>query len=202
MAAGEDGLTSADPDPDIRREAVERVKDHIDLAAGLDSAVTIGSLSGNLGSDSPERGTRRAVALACLEEVCKVVRASGITILLEPLNRYECDYINTVEDGLGVIDEVDAPNLKLLADTFHMNIEEVNIAASLRRAGPRIGHIHLVGTNRQAPEHGHMDLRGVLRELWRMEYTGYLSFEVLPLPNPRQAMEDGICTIKSILSEL
>jgi len=131
-----------------------------------------------------------------------VARASAITILLEPLNRYEYDYINTVEDGLRVIDEVGAPNLKLLADTFHMNIEEVNIAVSLRRAGSQLGHIHLVDTNRQAPGYGHLDLRGILRELWRMKYPGYLSLEVLPLPNPRQAMEDGICTIKSILSEL
>jgi len=70
MAAGQDGLTFADPDPEIRRMAVERVKEHIGLAGHLGSAVTIGLLSGRLGSDTQQRHVRRAAALACLEECC------------------------------------------------------------------------------------------------------------------------------------
>jgi len=202
MAAGEDGLTFADPDPEIRRRAVERVSEHIDLAADLDSAVTIGSLSGQLGSDMQQRPVRRAAALACLEKCCQIAAAVGVTILLEPINRYECDYMNTVEDALGVIKQIGAPNLKLLADTFHMNIEEADIAASLRRAGPNLGHVHLADSNRQAPSHGHLDVRGVLQALGDINYQEYLSFEVLPLPNPRQAAEDAIRTVRNILSDL
>ena len=202
MAAGEDGLTFSDLDPEIRRQAVERVKEHIDLAAYLDSGVTIGLLSGQLGSDEQQRPVRRAAALACLEECCQAGAEVGVSLFLEPLNRYECDYMNTVEEALGVIEQIGAPNLKLLADTFHMNIEEVDIARSFRRAGSNLGHVHLVDSNRQAPGHGHLDVRAVLQALRDIDYQGYLAFEVLPLPNPRQALKDAIRTVSDALLDV
>ncbi len=103
---------------------------------------------------------------------------------------------------MGVIREIGMSNLKLLADTFHMNIEEVDIAASLRRAAPALGHIHLADSNRQPPGYGHLDVRGVLQVLRDMDYQGYLSFEVLPLPNVRQATTDAVHTVKKIMSGL
>lgn len=202
MAAGEDGLTFSDPDIEIRRKAVERVKGHIDLAAEVGSAVTIGILSGKVGSDTEKRRINRAAALECLAQVCAMAQSAGVIILLEPLNRYECDYICTLEDGLGVITELDAPNLRLLADTFHENIEEADIAASLRAVAGYLGHVHLVDSNRQAPGHGHLDVRSVLSTLKEIGYEGYLSFEVLPLPDCRQALEDGLRLVKSIQAEI
>jgi sugar phosphate isomerase/epimerase len=202
MAAGEDGLTFPDPDPDIRRRAVERVKEHIALAAYLGSAVTIGSLNGRLGPDPQQRPVRRAYALDCLQECCQAAADAGVTLLLEALNRYECDYLNTLEDALDVVAQLGAANLKLLADTFHMNIEEVDIAASLRRAGPSLGHVHLVDSNRQAPGHGHLDVRSALQALSDVGYPDYVSFEVLPLPDPLQAAGDAIRTVRGMMQDL
>ncbi len=202
MAATLEGLTFSDPDPEIRRRAVTRIKEHIGLAAHLDSAVTIGSINGRLGNDPEKRRLRREGALDCLRECSKAAAEAGVTILLEPLNRYECDYLNTQEEGLRVIREIGVPSLKLLADTFHMNIEEANITASLRTVGPELRHVHLADTNRQAPGYGHLDVRGVLRVLREIGYEGYLSFEVLPLPTFRQAAEDAIHTVREILSKL
>ncbi|MEK7409564.1 MAG: sugar phosphate isomerase/epimerase family protein [Acidobacteriota bacterium] len=193
MAAAIDGLTFSDPDAEVRARSVERVRGHIELAAELGSAVTIGSLSGKVGSS----GARRSQALGCLDEVCRTAGPLGVTVLLEPLNRYECDYINTLADGAGVLAEIGAPNLKLLADTFHMNIEEVDLAASLMAAGSRLGHVHLADTNRQAPGHGHLNVAGVLQALAAIGYHGYLSFEVLPLPDPCRAIRDGIEAIRA-----
>lgn len=202
MAAAVDGLTFSNPDPAIRRQAVERVKEHINLAAFLGSAVTIGLLSGRLGSDAAQRPALREAALACLDECCRTAAGVGVTMLVEPLNRYECDYLNKVKDALEVIAQIGAPNLKLLADTFHMNIEEVDIAASLRQAGPNLGHVHLADSNRQAPGHGHLDIQSVLETLQQINYRGYLSFEVLPLPNARRATEDAIRTVKGALHRI
>jgi sugar phosphate isomerase/epimerase len=199
MAAGEDGLTFSDPDPDVRHKAVERIQEHIALAAYLDSAVTIGLIHGRLGSDSEQRPARRAAGLACLDECCRSALAYGVTLLLEPINRYETDYLNTIEETLDAIEEIGAPNLKLLADTFHMNVEEVDMAAALRRAGPRLGHVHLVDSNRQAPGYGHVDMRSILQALSGIHYQGYLSFEVLPLPESRQVARDAICFTRSLL---
>jgi sugar phosphate isomerase/epimerase len=89
-----------------------------------------------------------------------------------------------------------------LADTFHMNIEEAHITASLRTAGSELGHVHLADSNRQAPGYGHLDVHNVLGVLQEMGYRGYLSFEILPLPTFRQAAEDAIRTVKKILSKL
>jgi sugar phosphate isomerase/epimerase len=90
------------------------------------------------------------------------------------------------------------PNLKVLADTFHMNIEEVNLAASLRGAGEYLGHVHLVDSNRQAPGHGHLDLPAVVGALNDIGYAGFAAFECLPLPDTRTAASDGLAYVRSI----
>ena len=199
MAAGEEGLTFSDPNPDIRHKAVERIREHIALADYLHSAVTIGLIRGRLGNDAAQRPARRAVGLACVDACCRAAQACGVTLLLEPLNRYESDYLNTIEETLDAIEEIGAPNLKVLADTFHMNIEEVDMAAALRQAGSRLGHVHLVDSNRQAPSYGHLDIGSILQALSGIHYQGYLSFEVLPLPESRRAAEDAICFTRGLL---
>lgn len=198
MAAGEDGLTLSDPDPMVRRAAVERVRGHIELAAELGSMVTIGIMSGKLGHNPDERPARRAGAIESLLEVCEVAREAGVTILLEPLNRYECDWISTLSDGIAVTNELGCPNLKLLADTFHENIEEADICKSIREAAPYLGHVHLVDTNRQAVGHGHLEVRAVLDTFKDTGYNGWYSFEVLPIPDAETALADGLMTLKSL----
>jgi 5-keto-L-gluconate epimerase len=202
LAAGIDGLSFTSPDPFVRQTAVERVKGHIALASRTRSAVIIGSLSGKIGQDPARRHELRNAALACLDECCRSAASAGVTMLLEALNRYECDYLNTLRDVLDVIDELSAPNLKVLADTFHMNIEEADICESLRLAGPRIGHVHLADTNRQAPGHGHLDIPPVLRTLHDIGYTGYLSFEVFPIPEARTAAADAVRTVRAALEQI
>jgi len=200
MAATADGLTFSDPDAEIRARAVHRLRGHIELAAEVGSAVTIGSISGKLGSgEDGERRARRSSALECLAQVCRAAEHLGVTVLLEPLNRYECDYLDTLAEAMKAAAEVGAPNLKLLADTFHMNIEEADLAASLRAAGSSIGHVHLADSNRQAPGHGHLNVAGVLAALAEIGYRGYLSFEVLPLPDPCRAIRDGIAAIHAAI---
>lgn len=203
IAAFQDTLTFSDPDPGIRHRTVARIREFISLAAYLDSAVTIGSILGRLaGNDPQQRSLRREAALECLRECVRAAAEAGVTMLLEPLNRYERDYLNTLEEGVKVIGEIGMPNLKLLADTFHMNIEEADMTASLRRTGSDLGHIHLADTNRMAPGYGHLDVREILQVLREVGYQGYLSFEVLPLPTFRQAAEQGIRTVKEVLAAL
>jgi sugar phosphate isomerase/epimerase len=201
MAAGEDGLTFTDPDSEIRRRAVARVAEHIHLAARLRSAVTIGLIRGKLGADQ-QRETRRATMLDCVQECCRLAATEGVTLFLEPLNRYEADDLRTLDQAAEMIQEIGVSNLKLLADTYHMNIEEVDIAASLRRHAAVLGHVHLVDNNREVPGHGHVDMRAILQALSAIDYQGYVCFEVLPLPDARQAAGDGIRTVREILAFL
>jgi sugar phosphate isomerase/epimerase len=76
------------------------------------------------------------------------------------------------------------PNVKLLADLFHMNIEEVDLAESLRRAGQHVGHVHLADSNRQAAGRGHTSFGPIAAALRQIGFSGYCSAEVLPLPDP------------------
>jgi sugar phosphate isomerase/epimerase len=200
--AVEEGLTFSDLSPDVRRRAVMRIREHIELARFLGSMPVIGSIKGTLGNDPLTRPTRLAFIVDCIRECAEAAAAASVILLVEAINRYETDYLNTVEQALGLIHDIGLPNLKLLVDTFHMNIEEVDIAVSVRQAGSTIGHVHLADSNRQVPGHGHLDLLSVLQALQDVHYQGYLSLECLPLPDPRQAAEDGIRTVKPLLSRL
>ena len=129
----------SDLDPATRRQAIARIYEHIQLAGQVGSAVTIGLVRGRLGR-GPDRASRRAAMAEGVGECCRLAAAEGVTVFLEPLNRYEADHLMTLDQGADLIRELRAPNLRLLADTFHMNIEEVDIAAELaspcRRPGP------------------------------------------------------------------
>jgi len=178
----------------IKRDELKNLIEEYGLGIptlGTGMAATQEGLTGN---DPRQQPLRREAALECLEECTRAAAEARVTMLLEALNRYERDYLNTLEEALRVIRQIGMPNLKLLADTFHMNIEEANITANLRTAGRDLGHVHLADTNRQAPGHGHLDLRGVLRALQDIGYEGYLSFEILPLPTFARQRKMGSVT--------
>lgn len=199
MAAREDGLTFTDQNKDVRQQAVERVKEHIKLAARLGSLVIIGSVSGYLGKEERERKRHFTYALSCLDECCQAGINHDVTLLLEPLNRYECDYINTLDEALEVINRIGAPNMRLLADTFHMNIEERDIITSLHRAGKALGYVHLADSNRKMPGQGHLNISQVLKVLQDIEYHGFIGFEVLPLPDAHTVALESVSFVKELL---
>lgn len=179
------GLSLASPDPAVRKGAVDRLLEFADLAYEFDAAVVVGLIRGRSG----ELSCRSALKLLVegLREVCK--RASHVRFLLEPLNRYETDLVNNVEEALEVIEMMGVDNLNLLLDTFHMNIEEPKIEESIRRAGGRIGHVHVADSNRLAPGMGHLDFRSVVGALKEVGYEGYLSAEVIIKPDLRTVLE-------------
>ena len=90
-------------------------------------------------------------------------------------------------------------NIKYLADTFHMNIEEVDIGAGFRRAGSKLGYVHLVDSNRQLPGQGHLPMREVLRSLADIGYDGCLSFECLPSPDGESSLERALSFVRESL---
>ena len=147
-----DGLTFTDPDTGVRNKAVKRVEGHIELAKLLDASIIIGSINGNIVGNQ----TAKEYHLDCVKQCCDLASEANVIILLEPLNRYESDWLNTAEDTLEIIAKTGYLNIKYLADTFHMNIEEASITESLKKAGRNLGYVHLVDSNRQVPGHGHL----------------------------------------------
>jgi len=184
QAFGEEGLSFTDPHPDVRRRAVERVKAHMRLADGLHALVIIGLVRGRraAGVDGLDAGEWLIEALReCASEV------PGVRLAVEPINRYETDLINTVAAGLELVKAVRMKNVGLLLDTFHMNIEESDITESVVLAGDRLFHVHIADSNRWYPGAGHTDFRPIIGALHRIGYGGFLSAEILPLPDPDTA---------------
>lgn len=100
----------------------------------------------------------------------------GVCAILEPLNRYETHLINRLEQGLEILEEVRSDGLKLMADFFHMNIEESNISDALAQASKHIVHVHLADSNRQLPGYGHTDFTPI-KTLLSKGYDKYFSLE-------------------------
>ena len=108
-------------------------------------------------------------------------------LLFEPLNRYETNLFNCIGETAHFLQTLKTKNVKILADLYHMNIEEVSIADALRAAGPSIGHVHFADSNRRAIGFGHTEMRPVMEALRQIGYAGYLSAEILPLPDSEAA---------------
>jgi len=118
--------------------------------------------------------------VSALQQCCAAARPHGVRLALEPICRYETTLVNNAAQGLELIERVGADNLGLLLDTFHMNIDEASIPDAFRNAGKYVNHIHLADSNRAAPGKGHLDFVPILQAIKDIEYTGYLSFELLP----------------------
>ena len=164
QAWGEEHLSYSDPDPAVRRAAIERTKAHIPAARRFGALIIIGLLRGIV-----RPGVSQAQAMAwttqALAECCAEAANSGVRLAVEPINRYETTLVNTVEQGLELIDRVGAENLGLLFDTFHANIEEPSIEASMIAAGDRLFHVHVADSNRWYPGAGHLDFARILGAL-------------------------------------
>jgi D-psicose/D-tagatose/L-ribulose 3-epimerase len=112
-----------------------------------------------------------------LKTLSKHAEKLGKQICLEPLNRFETDFINTCDQGLQMIHDVGSPALKLHLDTFHMNVEEKNQAAAIRKAGKKLGHFHACGSDRGTPGGDHIDWPAIVKALKDIRYDGDVVIE-------------------------
>jgi len=180
------GLTLLHADEGVRAEAMRRAQALVEMASELGAMVTIGSFRGWLSSmGRPEDGR---VALAeKIGALADVAAARGVRLALEPLNRYEAEVLNTAAQALAFLEELGRPNVGLLLDTFHVNIEEPSIGEAVRLSGPRLWHVHLGDSNRWPPGCGHFPFAQFLDALRSVGYGGFLSAELLARPDPDEA---------------
>lgn len=187
-------------DAQIRAQARAFISGIIDYAGSLGAPAIIGSMQGRF-----ENGVTREQALAWLAEGLNELGARaerhGVPLLYEPLNRYETNLINRIGDGVEFLETLQTDNVKLLADLFHMNIEEGALADAIRVGGRHIGHVHFVDSNRWPAGHGHTDFRPIAQALRGIDYSGYLSAEALPLPSSDEAARQTMVTFKSLFPE-
>jgi sugar phosphate isomerase/epimerase len=184
-------LTLTSPDESNRRRAIEFVKSMIDFGGVHGAPAIIGSMQGRWG-DGVSRDQALDWLRRGLEELGQYARQHHAPLLFEPINRYETNICTTIESGIDLLANLQTDNVRLLADLFHMNIEEVDLAASLRSAGSAVGHVHFVDSNRRPVGCGHLDVGPAILALKEIGYTGYLSAEALPWPDSFQAAKQTI----------
>jgi D-psicose/D-tagatose/L-ribulose 3-epimerase len=197
----EQDLTS--PDKAIRHAGFEHLKTCLSAAAKLGSPV-LGGVTYTAWGYFPDddRANRRRQCIRSLKVASEFAEANGVTLCLEVLNRFEGYLINTVEQGLEILAEVDSPWVKLHLDTFHLNIEADQIDADILKAKDYLGHFHCVANNRKFPGKGHVDWPAVKKALKAIGYSGFLVAEAFVSPtgevgkglNIWRALEDDLDT--------
>ena len=197
-AYGEDRIFFTSPDESARKAAVQRIKDQIDFASELGAKVIIGLIKGPLPVEKSERAVARAQAIDSLRACADYAQKTKGVLVLEAINRYETDFLNTAEEADQFLQEIGSPAVGLHLDTFHMNIEEVSIEDTIRNHSTRLLHMHLADSNRRVPGMGHLDFQSIVSTLHQIDYQGYLGLECLPLPDPQRAAEHAFRFFKQL----
>jgi sugar phosphate isomerase/epimerase len=158
------------------RAAVRAIKDAISATADIEASGVVMPIASppSFGGTKPELPRR---ALDAAAELAAHAANIAVQIFVEPLNRYEDGLVNTLEHALTLCEEIGDESLAVCGDVFHMNIEERDVAASIRAAGARLGHVHVSDSNRRQPGAGHIDFRRTLGALRAEAYDGWLVLE-------------------------
>ena len=129
---------------------------------------------------SPYKSARQLemeLLVTLLKELGDYAEEVGSIVLVEPLNRYETHLLNRLEQGVDVCKQVNSPNVKIMADFFHMSIEERDIPKSIEEAGEYIYHVHLADSTRLLPGYGHTDFQAGFAALKKIGYDKYMALE-------------------------
>lgn len=178
-------LSLTDPNPEVRNSAKEFIRQMIGFGAAFGAPAIIGSMQGKWG-DINRDAALNLLAMA-LDDLGQYADSQETYLLYEPLNRYETNLVNTVEAGVLLLQSLKTRNVKVLADLFHMNIEETHIANAIRQGPGYIAHVHFVDSNRKAAGLGHLDFAPIAKALKDIDYHGYASAEAFPLPDAKTA---------------
>ena len=192
------GLSLTDVRSSKRREALQFVLEMIDFGGQLGAPAILGSMQGSWGGEVDRSQALEWLAQA-IAAAANQARRHGVGFLLEPLNRYETNLINRLSQGARLIEKYQLENTFLLADLFHMNIEETDLFQAILEAGGHIGHVHFADSNRRAMGFGHTDSAPILSALKKIGYEGFLSAEIFPWPDPETCAAQQIVAIRNCL---
>jgi 5-keto-L-gluconate epimerase len=181
-----DRLYFTHPDAQVREAAVARIIGLIHLAGEFGARVNTGRVRGMI-HEGETLETARQRYVSCLNRCADAAESAGVELIVEPVNRYEINFINTCEEGLEVIKEIGRPCIKLMPDLFHMNIEDASFRTSFEAARAYISYVHVADSNRLAPGWGHTPFGEIFDILAGIGYDGYLTAEILPKPEPEKA---------------
>ena len=196
-----------DFDPERRRDAIDNIKSQLSVIADLGGTGVVtpaahGQFSFKLPPfEPPPRSEAEdfAVLVDGLGELGAHASSEGVCVFFEPLNRYEDHMVNRLDQGATIVSAVGSDAVKLVADTYHMNIEEDDPPAAVRAAGPLIGHVQLGDSARWQPGTGHFDFAATVGALHDVGFDGWLALECNLRGEPVEALTEGSAVMAPML---
>ena len=173
------GKSCISPDASERQAALDHLKWLIDCTHALGGTLTSGPFHQPLGefSGMPPSAEELSRLVAVHKSAAQYAATAGITLAVEPLNRFECYILNTAAAAADLTTRVGEPNYGYLYDTFHFNIEENSVAGVIEATAPAIKHVHISDNTRGVPGAGHIDFAAVFRALRKANYDGWMTVE-------------------------
>ncbi|MBU1078949.1 MAG: sugar phosphate isomerase/epimerase, partial [Spirochaetes bacterium] len=184
FAVGRCSFASADRS--ARAKAEDLFAGLVDVAAELGAMINVGRVRGSVEGNGSRDEVEARVAESLLR-MAERAAAAGVGIVLEPVNRYEIDLLNSCSEAEAFLDRFGLDGVRIMPDVFHMNIEDPSIEGSLARIAGRIGYVHFADSNRRYPGAGHLDFPGMIGTLRSAGYRGWIGVEILPFPDPDAA---------------
>jgi D-psicose/D-tagatose/L-ribulose 3-epimerase len=171
----------ASPNADIRAKAVQYVKDSVDMAAALGAAhvIVVPNAVGRTRTESTQ-AEEWGYAVNSIREAGEYAAAKHVNLAIEAINRFEAYLAINLTTALQLVEEVNLPSVKMMADAFHMNIEERDEIAILKKIAPHLIHVHIADNTREAAGMGNTDFEAMLRTLKEINYQGPLTMEFMP----------------------
>ncbi len=172
-------------DEAVRRRTIDLLKAFVDLAARWGSTIVFGSLQGRL-KDEPDRAVAGSRIRAAISEVGEHATRAGATLAMEPVQHGEVGFHNTIAEVAELVHGLNLPAVRMMIDTFHMNIEERDMFAPLPAIRAILAHVHLSETNRDVLGTGHWPTIAFLDQLEQIGYQGCCSIGVYNTRLPRR----------------
>ena len=173
------GFSLISDDADVRTRTIAHMKDCVKTAADVGARIIAGPLYSPVGYLPGRRRTADEWkwAIEGYQALGDTLTANHVTLAIEPLNRFETFFLNTAADSVALCDAVNHPNVGILFDTFHANIEEKDIAAGYRTVAKHLKHVHTCENDRGIPGSGHVEWPAVFQALRDIQYDGWLTIE-------------------------
>ncbi|MCH7588152.1 MAG: sugar phosphate isomerase/epimerase [Chloroflexi bacterium] len=192
--SGRGGITAAtinhgrrarflDPNPEERGRALDELKEAIQLGSRIGAAGVVfvphffGPLLPDLSPYKTAIELERALLTAQLEQMAEELDRANIELWVEVVNRYETHLLVRLEDAASLVAPLHNPRIKIVADLFHMALDERELIGAIRTHAQSIGHVHLADSNRRLPGQGTLDFKSILKTLDEINYNGWMAFE-------------------------
>lgn len=174
-----------------KERLIEEFFQLIKCFSGYTRKINVGRCRGYIETGDTKEETEKRF-IETMRVICDFARDYHTQILIEPVNRYECNFINTISEAAEIIEKIGRENCGIHADLFHMNIEEASMEQSLIAHQEKIGYIHVADSNRYAPGMGHINFRKIFETIQKIGYTDWVSVEILPGENPDEMARKSI----------